>query len=76
MTDVTAAQSGGFSLPGIGSLGDLAKRGDLALAIGVLTILMVLILLRSVVAVIGSRAAQAHESASKPDAIPVCHQQS
>src|SRR5437588_823163 len=44
MTDVTAAQSGGFSLPGIGSLGDLAKRGDLALAVGVLTILMVLIL--------------------------------
>jgi flagellar biosynthesis protein FlhA len=44
MTDVTAAQTGGFSLPGIGSLGDLAKRGDLALAIGVLTILMVLIL--------------------------------
>jgi len=44
MTDVTAAQSGGFSLPGIGSLGDLAKRGDLALAIGVLAILMVLIL--------------------------------
>jgi flagellar biosynthesis protein FlhA len=44
MTDVTAAQTGGFSLPGIGSLSDLAKRGDLALAIGVLTILMVLIL--------------------------------
>jgi flagellar biosynthesis protein FlhA len=44
MTDVTAVQSGGFSLPGIGSFGDLAKRGDLALAIGVLTILMVLIL--------------------------------
>ncbi len=44
MTDVTAGQSAGFSLPGIGSLGDLAKRGDLALAIGVLTILMVLIL--------------------------------
>jgi flagellar biosynthesis protein FlhA len=44
MTDVTAAQSGGFRLPGIGSLGDLAKRGDLALAVGVLTILMVLIL--------------------------------
>jgi flagellar biosynthesis protein FlhA len=44
MTDVTAAQSGGFSLLGIGSFGDLAKRGDLALAIGVLTILMVLIL--------------------------------
>src|SRR6478672_2744912 len=45
MTDITAGQSaGGFRLPGIGSLGDLAKRGDLALAIGVLTILMVLIL--------------------------------
>src|SRR5947209_14133852 len=45
MTDITAAQSpGGLRLPGIGSLGDLAKRGDLALAIGVLTILMVLIL--------------------------------
>jgi len=45
MTDITAGQTaGGFSLPGIGSLGDLAKRGDLALAVGVLTILMVLIL--------------------------------
>src|SRR5206468_9428061 len=45
MTDVTAGQSaGGFRLPGIGSFGDLAKRGDLALALGVLTILMVLIL--------------------------------
>ena len=44
MTDVTAAQTGGFSLPGIGSFGDLAKRGDIALAIGVMTILVVLIL--------------------------------
>src|SRR5438045_4312034 len=45
MTDITAGQTaGGFRLPGIGSFGDLAKRGDLALAIGVLTILMVLIL--------------------------------
>jgi len=45
MTDITAGQTaGGFRLPGIGSLSDLAKRGDLALAIGVLTILMVLIL--------------------------------
>jgi len=45
MTDVTAGQStGGFRLPGIGSFADLAKRGDLALAIGILTILMVLIL--------------------------------
>ena len=43
MTDVTAGQSGGFSFPGF-RFGDLAKRGDLALAIGVLTILMVLIL--------------------------------
>src|SRR2546421_11943109 len=45
MTDITARQTAtGFSLPGIGNLADLAKRGDLALAIGVLTILMVLIL--------------------------------
>ncbi|MEJ0078337.1 MAG: flagellar biosynthesis protein FlhA [Alphaproteobacteria bacterium] len=43
MTDVTAGQSGGFSFPGF-RFGDLAKRGDLALALGVLTILMVLIL--------------------------------
>ena len=43
MTDVTAGQSGGFRFPGFG-FGDLAKRGDLALAVGVLTILMVLIL--------------------------------
>src|SRR3954453_4515185 len=42
MTDVTTGQSGGFSL-GF-RFGDLAKRGDLALALGVLTILMVLIL--------------------------------
>ena len=43
MTDVTAGQSSGFSFPGF-RFGDLAKRGDLALAVGVLTILMVLIL--------------------------------
>src|SRR4051795_7699585 len=43
MTDVTAGQSGSFSFPGF-RFGDLAKRGDLALALGVLTILMVLIL--------------------------------
>src|SRR3982751_5997641 len=43
MTDVTAGQSGGFSFPGF-RFGDLAKRGDLALALGVLTIRMVLIL--------------------------------
>src|SRR5687767_12598293 len=51
MSDVTAAgpspataQAGGFRLPGLGDLGALFKRGDIALAIGVLTILMVLIL--------------------------------
>jgi flagellar biosynthesis protein FlhA len=43
MTDVTAGQSSGLSFPGF-RFGDLAKRGDLALALGVLTILMVLIL--------------------------------
>jgi flagellar biosynthesis protein FlhA len=44
MTDVTAGQTiGNFKLPGIGSLNDLSKRGDIALAIGVMTILVVLI---------------------------------
>src|SRR4051794_13585747 len=49
MTD-TAAGGGkggggaGFVLPGIGDLGAWFKRGDLALAIGVMTILVVLIL--------------------------------
>src|SRR5687767_4765564 len=51
MSDVTAAgpspataQAGGFRLPGLGDLGALFKRGDIALAVGVLTILVVLIL--------------------------------
>jgi flagellar biosynthesis protein FlhA len=47
MTDTTAAPataSSGFKLPTTGDLGLLLKRGDLALAIGVLTILVVLIL--------------------------------
>src|SRR5262245_35802709 len=45
MTDVTAARgTGGFRLPGFGDLGALLKRGDIALAIGVMTILVVLIL--------------------------------
>src|ERR1700741_2545415 len=46
MTDVTAGQTttGGFRIPGIGSFGDLARRGDIALAIGIMTILVVLIL--------------------------------
>src|SRR5690349_4762389 len=43
MTDVTAGQGGGFSLPSF-RLGDLAKRGDIALAVGVMAILVVLIL--------------------------------
>jgi len=46
MTDVTtgSAGAGGFKLPTLGELGTLLKRGDLALAIGVLAILVVLIL--------------------------------
>src|SRR5947208_3453662 len=44
MTDVTAASATGFRLPGIGGLGALFKRGDLALAIGVMAILVVLLL--------------------------------
>ena len=46
MVDVTAGQGagkpGGF--PSFGEIGDILKRGDLALAFGVLTILVVLIL--------------------------------
>jgi flagellar biosynthesis protein FlhA len=45
MTDVTAGQSaGGFRLPRRSDFAALMRRGDIALAIGVLTILMVLIL--------------------------------
>src|SRR4051812_4757029 len=52
MSDVTAAgpapaaaaSIGGFELPTLGALGELLKRGDIALAVGVLTILVVLIL--------------------------------
>jgi flagellar biosynthesis protein FlhA len=46
MSDITAApaRAGGFSLPGIGDLSAFVKRGDIALAVGVLTILVVLIL--------------------------------
>jgi flagellar biosynthesis protein FlhA len=45
MTDITAGQATtGFRIPGIGGLSDIAKRGDIALAIGVMTILVVLIL--------------------------------
>src|SRR5438045_3451006 len=52
MSDVTAAgpapaaaaPTGGFQLPSLGAIGIMLKRGDIALAIGVLTILVVLIL--------------------------------
>jgi flagellar biosynthesis protein FlhA len=44
MTDITAGQSGGFRFPAFGGLTALAKRGDIALAIGVMAILVVLIL--------------------------------
>ena len=48
MVDVTAGQGGGApssKFPSLGEIGDMLKRGDLALAFGVLTILVVLILL-------------------------------
>ena len=51
MSDVTAAapppsavQTGGLKIPGLAELGAMLRRGDIALAIGVLTILVVLIL--------------------------------
>jgi flagellar biosynthesis protein FlhA len=45
MTDTTTGSDiGGFAMRGLGDLGALLKRGDIALAIGVMTILVVLIL--------------------------------
>src|SRR5215510_14652551 len=47
MSDITAAPTGtigSIRLPGLGDIGAFFKRGDIALAIGVLTILVVLIL--------------------------------
>src|SRR5579862_1587805 len=45
MSDVSAARSiSGIKLPSLGEIGTLLKRGDIALAVGVLTILVVLIL--------------------------------
>jgi len=47
MSDITAAPAtttSSFKLPGLGEIGTMLKRGDIALAIGVLTILVVLIL--------------------------------
>src|SRR5476649_2847437 len=43
-TGAAAAPTGGFSIPGLGRLIDLFRRGDIAFAIGVMTILVVLIL--------------------------------
>jgi flagellar biosynthesis protein FlhA len=48
MSDIGAASAtsatGGIKLPGLGEIGAFMKRGDIALAVGVLTILVVLIL--------------------------------
>ncbi len=47
MSDITAAPAtsvSGIKLPGLGDIGAFFKRGDIALAVGVLTILVVLIL--------------------------------
>jgi flagellar biosynthesis protein FlhA len=46
MVDVTAGQGTGTGngFPSLGEIGDILRRGDLALAFGVLTILVVLIL--------------------------------
>ncbi len=46
MSDVTAGQGGlaGFKLPTFASISETLRRGDIALAIGVMTILVVLIL--------------------------------
>jgi flagellar biosynthesis protein FlhA len=44
MSDITAGQSDAFRLPGLRQIGVMLRRGDIALAIGVMTILVVLIL--------------------------------
>ena len=47
MSDVTAEKArkgGGVSLPSLADIGDILRRGDIALAFGVLTILVVLII--------------------------------
>ena len=47
MSDTTAAPASaisGIKLPGLGEIGAFMKRGDIALAVGVLTILVILIL--------------------------------
>ena len=54
MVDITAGQgtAGKSGLPSLGEIGDILKRGDIALAVGVLTILVVLILNRRVPALL------------------------
>jgi flagellar biosynthesis protein FlhA len=46
MTDVSSAQGGetGLGLARLGAIGNMLRRGDIALAIGMMTILVVLIL--------------------------------
>ena len=44
MSDMTASEARGAALAKLGDLGGFLKRGDIALAIGVMTILIVLIL--------------------------------
>ncbi len=47
MTDVTTAGAGATAVPGrlnLADLGNMLKRGDIALAVGVMAILVVLIL--------------------------------
>jgi flagellar biosynthesis protein FlhA len=44
MAEVAATQGGGLRLPSLMQIGELLRRGDLALAIGVMAILVVLIL--------------------------------
>ena len=44
MTDVTANSSGSLKLPVLGDIAAILRRGDIALAIGVMTILVILIL--------------------------------
>ena len=44
MAETTAPPTGAFTLPTIGEIGDLVRRSDIALAIAVMTILVVLIL--------------------------------
>ena len=44
MAEASATPGGGLRLPGLSQIGELLRRGDLALAIGVMAILVILIL--------------------------------